>query len=70
MKKKKRLAVLLASACALLLTGCLFQSPEDLYQMPERSQGYTMLDQAIRKVKMGLEQFFFEVVEKKESELA
>ena len=53
--KKKRLAVLLASVCTLLLTGCLFQSPEDLYQMPERSQGYTMLDQAIRKVKLSLE---------------
>ena len=40
---------------ALLLTGCLFRPPDELYRRPERSAGYDQLAEAIRSVKTGLE---------------
>ena len=40
---------------ALLLTGCLFRPPDELYRRPERSAGYDQLAAAIRSVKTGLE---------------
>ena len=33
---------------ALLLTGCLFRPPDELYRRPERSAGYDQLAEAIR----------------------
>lgn len=42
----------------LLLSGCLFRSPDDLYRQPERSMGYEQLNTAIRTVRVGLESEF------------
>lgn len=53
--KKKTLGLLLWAAMALLLTGCLFRPPDELYRRPERSVGYDQLAEAIRSVKAGLE---------------
>lgn len=55
MKKRGALALLLWAAMALLLTGCLFRPPDELYRRPERSAGYDQLAAAIRSVKTGLE---------------
>ena len=54
MKKKQVLAALWMMLC-LLLTGCLFRSPSELYKLPEVSAGYERLEAAIRSVKLGLE---------------
>ena len=54
-KKRGALALLLWAAMALLLTGCLFRPPDELYRRPERSAGYDQLAAAIRSVKTGLE---------------
>ena len=53
MKQRTILSTLLF--CALLLTGCLFRPPDELYRRPERSAGYDQLAAAIRSVKTGLE---------------
>ena len=53
-KKRGALALLLWAAMALLLTGCLFRPPDELYRRPERSAGYDQLAAAIRSVKTGL----------------
>ena len=45
-------------AMILLLSGCLFRSPDDLYRKPERSAGYEQLMSAIRSVRVGLEAEF------------
>ena len=42
----KILGLVLASA--LLLSGCLFRPPDDLYRQPEKSAGYEKLNEAIR----------------------
>ena len=51
------------AALMLLLTGCLFRSPEDLYRQPEKSAGYERLNQSITAVKNGLESEFSTSVE-------
>lgn len=43
------------SVLLLLLAGCLFRSPDDLYKQPEKSAGYEQLNQTISAVKVGLE---------------
>ena len=52
---KKRILTALCLPLLLVLTGCLFRSPEDLYRQPEKSAGYEQLNAAIRNVKTGLE---------------
>ena len=42
----------------LVLSGCLFRSPDDLYRQPEKSPGYEQLNAAIRVVRTGLEAEF------------
>ena len=37
---KKRILTALCLPLLLVLTGCLFRSPEDLYRQPEKSAGY------------------------------
>ena len=54
MKKKGKL-IALCTAAVLLLTGCLFRSPGDLYKLPEVPAGYAQLESAIRGVKQRLE---------------
>ena len=54
MKKKGKL-IALCAAGALLLTGCLFRSPGDLYKLPEIPPGYGQLETAVRGVKQRLE---------------
>ena len=53
--KKKKIAVLLCTLMCTLLTGCLFRSPSELYKLPEVSAGYSMLEAAIKSVRLGLE---------------
>ena len=43
-------------ALVLVLSGCFFRSPEELYQSPERSADYENLTQKIREVKDSLAQ--------------
>lgn len=43
-------------ALVLVLSGCFFRSPEELYQSPERSADYENLTQKIREVKNSLVQ--------------
>ena len=43
-------------ALTLVLSGCFFRSPEELYQSPERSADYENLTQKIREVKGKLAQ--------------
>ena len=52
--KKGKLAAL-CGAALLLLTGCLFRAPGDLYKLPEVPAGYEQLESAIRGVKQRLE---------------
>ena len=54
-KRKKWILPLLAAASALLLSGCLFRPPDDLYQLPEKSPGYEQLNSAIRSARSQLE---------------
>lgn len=42
----------------LLLSGCLFQSPQDLYRQPEKSAGYEKLNAVIQEVRTALEMEF------------
>jgi len=53
MRKWLRLA--LPALAAVLLTGCLFRSPDDLYKLPEASVEYEQLRAAIQNVRTGLE---------------
>lgn len=48
----------LAAGLCLLLTGCLFRSPSDLYEQPAKSAGYEQLNQTISDIKSGLEAEF------------
>lgn len=48
-------------ALMLVLSGCFFRSPEELYQSPERSADYENLTQKIREVKDSLAQEYVEV---------
>ena len=56
--KTKWLRVVLLTALSMLLTGCLFRSPSDLYARPEKSAGYERLNKAISDIKSGLETEF------------
>ncbi len=61
-----RRAVSAALVCALLLgtlTGCVFHSPDELYQLPERSPGYERLTAKIAEVERALELEFSTTVE-------
>lgn len=53
--KKKWVPVLVGAMTAMLLTGCLFRSPSELYKLPEASAGYEMLQTAIKAAKQRLE---------------
>ena len=53
---------LLTGLC-LLLTGCLFRSPSDLYEQPAKSAGYEQLNRTIADIKSSLETEFGTSVE-------
>ena len=53
--RNKWIKLLLVSAAMLLLSGCLFRPPDDLYKLPEKSPGYEQLNSAIRAVRSQLE---------------
>ena len=53
--RRKWKKLLLPAAAMLLLTGCLFRPPDDLYKLPEKSPGYEQLNSAIRTVRSDLE---------------
>ena len=61
--RKKVIMLGMVLASALLLSGCLFRSPDDLYRQPEKSPGYEQLNAAIRTVRTGLETEFATRVE-------
>ncbi|MEA4932251.1 MAG: VCBS repeat-containing protein, partial [Lawsonibacter sp.] len=52
---KKWFRLLLPSVMLLLLSGCLFRPPDELYKRPEMSAGYGQLVAAIQQVRSGLE---------------
>ena len=56
--KRKWMRLALPLAMMLLLTGCLFRSPDDLYRKPGRSAGYEQLMSTIRGIRSGLEAEF------------
>ena len=56
--RKKVIMLGMVLASVLLLSGCLFRSPDDLYRQPEKSPGYEQLNAAIRSVRTGLETEF------------
>ena len=53
--KKKWMRLMLLGGMMLLMSGCLFRSPSDLYAQPEKSVGYEKLNKAIADIKIGLE---------------
>ena len=55
---KKLCRLLLPGALLLLLTGCLFRPPADLYKPPEAPPDYAQLKAAISEVRSGLEAEF------------
>lgn len=55
---KKWLRLLLPAALMLLLSGCLFRPPDELYMRPEQSVEYDQLVSAIKEVRSGLEAEF------------
>jgi len=61
--KRKWLHLLLLTGLMLLMSGCLFRSPSDLYAQPEKSAGYEKLNKAIADIKSGLEAEFGTSVE-------
>lgn len=61
--KRKWLQLLLLTGLMLLMSGCLFRSPSDLYAQPEKSAGYEKLNKAIADIKSGLEVEFGTSVE-------
>ena len=61
MKKWSR--VLLLTVFMMLLSGCIFLTPDDLYQLPKRSPGYEDLTAAINTVKRGLDMEFGTTIE-------
>ena len=60
---KKWLSAALMAASMLLLSGCIFKTPDDLYQMPQRSPGYEKLTARIEYVRRTLELQYGTVVE-------
>ena len=61
--KKKWMRLMLLGGMMLLMSGCLFRSPSDLYAQPEKSVGYEKLNKAIADIKIGLEAEFGTSVE-------
>lgn len=57
MKKLWKTAVLTAMLM-LILSGCVFRTPDELYQLPKQSPGYETLTKEIEKVKRSLEMEF------------
>ena len=55
-KRRKGLALLYGLFLSVILSGCFFRAPEDLYQSPERSADYLSLTQTIQSVKSSLSQ--------------
>ena len=55
---KKWTKLLVLAAMFLLLSGCLFRPPDELYKRPEKSAGYDQLVNAIRDVRTSLESEF------------
>lgn len=53
--KRKWLNLVLLAGLMLVLSGCLFRSPSDLYAQPEKSVGYERLNRTIADIKSGLE---------------
>ena len=53
--KKKWLKIGLLAGLCLMLSGCLFRSPSDLYEQPAKSAGYEQLNRTIADIKSGLE---------------
>lgn len=53
--KGKWLRLLAPMALMLLLTGCLFRPPDDLYKLPDVPADYERLTAAIKNVRSGLE---------------
>ena len=45
--KKKWMKIGLLAGLCLLLSGCLFRSPSDLYEQPAKSAGYEQLNRTI-----------------------
>ncbi len=60
---KKWMRLILLTGMVMLLSGCLFRSPSDLYAQPEKSAGYEQLNKAIADIKSGLELEFGTSVE-------
>lgn len=61
--RKKWMRTILLAGLFLLLTGCLFRSPSELYKQPEKSVGYEQLNRTIADIKSGLEAEFGASVE-------
>jgi len=61
--RKNWLRLMLLAGLMLLMSGCLFRSPSDLYLQPEKSAGYEKLNKAIADIKTGLEAEFGTSVE-------
>ena len=53
--KKNWLKIGLLAGLCLVLSGCLFRSPSDLYEQPAKSAGYEQLNRTIADIKSGLE---------------
>ena len=60
---KKWSHILLLTGLLTLLSGCIFLTPDDLYQLPKRSPGYEDLMAAVNTVKKGLDMEFGTTVE-------
>lgn len=53
--KKTWIAALWTAVMMILLTGCVFRTPDELYRLPARSPGYEKLTEKINEVKRNLE---------------
>lgn len=54
-KLKKVWRVMMLAALLLVLSGCVFRTPDELYQLPQKSPGYEMLTKEISEVQRNLE---------------
>ena len=52
---KKVWRVMMLAALLLVLSGCVFRTPDELYQLPQKSPGYEMLTKEISEVQRNLE---------------
>lgn len=53
--KKLSLTMVMTAMLMLLLSGCIFRTPDELYQLPARSPGYEKLTQAIDSLRRSFE---------------